>query len=398
MPDIGSASFSETDASNNSASPNGAPEGMPASGVNDTIRAVMGAMKRWYSQIIPATTGGTSTAYTVTYTVAPSALTDGMSHLVYFNATSGAAPTLNFNSLGAKAIHVQAVAGTWAAPATGALLSGSLHRVTYHLSTDAYRVSSSAFPVGVIAAANNLSDLASVITARSNLKVDSRTAVADTSPTVGATDYMIAYTSISTARTVTLPAASTFNAGRRLVIIDESGSVSATNTISLVPNGTDTIAGSNTTQVIINIPRGKCEVESNGTNGWFVIGEWSVVYTAYLGANVSMNNTANYFDGPSVAQGTVGTWKAAAGAPINDSAGAAQFFGKLWDGTTTLAGGETSTSAAGRTTTFSLAGQISAPAGNIKLSVRDASSTGGTIGYNQTGTSKDAWILVWRVA
>lgn len=239
---------------------------------------------------------------------------------------------------------------------------------------------------------------AAVISTRSALKVDSRTTVADAIYTVLSTDYLVAYTSLGAARTVTLPAASTFNAGRRLVIIDESGSASQTNAISLAPNGTDTIAGSNTTQVIINIPRGKCELECNGTNGWHVVGEWSVVYVASLGANVSLNNTGNYFDGPSVAQGSVGTWRASGNVTVSDSAGAFEIFGKLWDGTTANDSGRFASGAANTTAVMSLSGIISAPAGNIRISCRDPSSTSGTIFYNASGNSRDATLTAWRVA
>jgi hypothetical protein len=56
MPDIYDSAFSETDARNSSPSPNGFPEGMSPSGLNDAARALMGAMKRWLNQRIPATT------------------------------------------------------------------------------------------------------------------------------------------------------------------------------------------------------------------------------------------------------------------------------------------------------------------------------------------------------
>jgi hypothetical protein len=82
------------------------------------------------------------------------------------------------------------------------------------------------------------------------------------------TDYLVAYTSITAARTVTLPAASSFAAGRRLILYDESGSVSAALTVSLAPNGTDKINGANSTQVALNSAYGRVELESNGSNAW----------------------------------------------------------------------------------------------------------------------------------
>lgn len=106
--------------------------------------------------------------------------------------------------------------------------------------------------------------------ARANLGIDMVTGVADANYTMLSTDYIIEWTSISAARTLTLLAASTLNNGRHLWVMDRSGSASATNTISLVPNGTDVIDGSNTTQILIDQPYGAAEIETNGSNGWFV--------------------------------------------------------------------------------------------------------------------------------
>src|SRR5216684_199082 len=50
MAELSGATYSEVDASNNQAAPNGMPEGMPPSGVNDAWRAGMGAIKRSYDR------------------------------------------------------------------------------------------------------------------------------------------------------------------------------------------------------------------------------------------------------------------------------------------------------------------------------------------------------------
>lgn len=245
-------------------------------------------------------------------------------------------------------------------------------------------------------ASNNLSDVASVITSRSNLKVDSRTAAADTAPTVGSTDYMIAYTSLTTNRTVTLPAASTFTAGRRLVIIDESGSSSSSKQISLAPNGSDTIAGSNTTQVIINIAYGRIEIESNGTNGWFVVGAWSVKYVNTLSGDVALNN-ATYTTGPTIAQGTVGTWRVYGHTTASDSASAATLQYKLWDGTTVIDSCQNSTQGT-QGASATLTGIITAPAGNIRIDMKSQAATTSTMTFNLSGNSKDCTLTVERIA
>ena len=44
MADIEANNWNEADSSNTTAAPDGAPEGMAPSGVNDVIRAIMGAV------------------------------------------------------------------------------------------------------------------------------------------------------------------------------------------------------------------------------------------------------------------------------------------------------------------------------------------------------------------
>jgi len=137
--DIDASNWNEDDNANTTAAPDGAPEGMAPSGVNNVLRAIMGALKRRRNWGAPKTTAGTSTAYTLAYGVAPGALVDGMTHLVQFNAANGNAPTLNVNSLGAIPLHIYTPAG-WAAAPAGVLTANMISRVAYHSSSAAYRV------------------------------------------------------------------------------------------------------------------------------------------------------------------------------------------------------------------------------------------------------------------
>lgn len=66
---------------------------------------------------------------------------------------------------------------------------------------------------------------------------------------------------------------------------------------------------------------------------------WLSSLTNSLGADVLLNNTANYFDGPSIAQCSTGTWFASGTVTLNDSATAVMQC-KLWDGTTVIASAE----------------------------------------------------------
>jgi hypothetical protein len=120
--------------------------------------------------------------------------------------------------------------------------------------------------------------------------------------------------------------------------------------------------------------------------------------TNSLSGDVALNNTGTYFDGPSVAQGsTVKLWLAMGGVQLTDTAGAANFNVKLWDGTTIIDSKRTQVSGASQNTTVSLSGRIQTPAGNIRISVNDVTSTSGKIQFNASGNSKDSTITVIQI-
>lgn len=122
-----------------------------------------------------------------------------------------------------------------------------------------------------------------------------------------------------------------------------------------------------------------------------------VKFTSSLGANVALNNTANYFDGPSVAQGTVGTWYATGTVTVSDTAVVATTFCKLWDGTTVIASTAATNAAANYAMPVALSGYLASPAGNIRISCRNVSATTGLILFNSSGNSKDATVSVHRI-
>ena len=119
--------------------------------------------------------------------------------------------------------------------------------------------------------------------------------------------------------------------------------------------------------------------------------------TSSLGADVALNNTANYFDGPSVAQGTVGTWCVSGSVTLADSAGAANYNVKLWDGTTVIASARMQQTVGNVPITIHLSGVITSPAGNLRISVKDETSTSGSIRFNVSGNSKDSTITAIRI-
>lgn len=119
--------------------------------------------------------------------------------------------------------------------------------------------------------------------------------------------------------------------------------------------------------------------------------------TNALGADVLLNNTSTYFDGPSMAQGTTGTWLVSGSVTVNDGSGAATIYCKLWDGTTVINSGVTTVSATSSGSTIALSGILASPAANIRISCRDVTSTNGRIFFNSTGTSRDGVISGIRI-
>lgn len=122
---------------------------------------------------------------------------------------------------------------------------------------------------GAAQKANNLSDLANVATARTNLGIVKRSTFSNADYSVLSTDYYVAQIgTLTLPRTATLPAASSVQAGWEIIIADESGSVTTTNTLTIARTGTDTIAGN--TSEVIGAAYGWRRFISNGSNAWLM--------------------------------------------------------------------------------------------------------------------------------
>lgn len=134
----GVASWSKTAATNSTAdSAVNWAEGQAPSSVNDSARGMMASVAKWRDDISGTiTTAGTSTAYTIATTNQGFASAAAMSGaLICFipHTTSGASPTLAVDGLTARAIN----SATGVAVATGALVVGTPHVVTYiHATTE----------------------------------------------------------------------------------------------------------------------------------------------------------------------------------------------------------------------------------------------------------------------
>jgi hypothetical protein len=134
--DIPASNWDETDANNDDAAPDGFPEGMAPAGLNNGARAIMGAVKRFWNKINAVkTTAGTTSAYTLSYDVAPAAYADGEIISFVVNATNAAAATINVNALGAKALRL--FGGNLLA---GALLADQIVQARYSSSAGAFDI------------------------------------------------------------------------------------------------------------------------------------------------------------------------------------------------------------------------------------------------------------------
>lgn len=112
MTDINQSNWSETDSNNNSLSELPAwPEGMQPSQVDDSGRAMMGAMRRWYDHAnATLTSTGSANAQTLTYSVTPEALVAGDSYLWVAGYTNTAAATLNVGVGGDVSLYMNGAA------------------------------------------------------------------------------------------------------------------------------------------------------------------------------------------------------------------------------------------------------------------------------------------------
>ena len=111
---------------------------------------------------------------------------------------------------------------------------------------------------------------------------NTRAAVSDVAYTALFSDRLVAYTTLTAARVITLPAASAYPTGTQLLIIDESGSCSVTKTLTVNAAGTDHIDGA--ISAVVNEAYGYIEIESNGVGAWTISGQGFMPATVNLAA------------------------------------------------------------------------------------------------------------------
>lgn len=121
-------------------------------------------------------------------------------------------------------------------------------------------------------------------------------------------------------------------------------------------------------------------------------------YTNSLGSDLTMPVAGTYVDGPSVAQGSTGTWFASGTVTLDDTTNSAVYNCKLWDGTTTIARATHTLSAASYYTSISLSGVITSPAGNLRISCNEQFQTTGVMKATDIdGATKASTITAVRI-
>lgn len=258
------------------------------------------------------------------------------------------------------------------------------------------------------------------------LNVDSFTGHGDSIYTILATDRTVGTNAAFTAsRTWILPAANAVNPGQEIVVADFQGTVTGVNTLVISRAGSDTVNG--VASVTMSSANGAYLFKSDGASKWTAQalgaaaagGVSSVTcgtglsggtittsgtcavnlptLSNSIGADVLLNNIANFFDGPSVAQGTSGKWSATGSVTVRDTAGLAGIVCKLWDGTTVIDSRAATVPQAGNYQAMTFSGTLASPAGNIRISCKDLSSTSGFIIFNVSGAGKDSSLTVTQV-
>lgn len=195
----GVVSWSQTAATNATADENvNWAEGMAPSAVNNSARAEMASVAMYRDDNAGSlTTGGTSTAYTVSTNQGFASLTamNGQSIRVKFNAANGASPTLNVDGLGAKAINID----TSTAVPTGMIRANSVLSLVYDNSNSCFLIVGlpSEFVSGdTLVSQNSTAPTGWTISTTHN---DKALRLVSSSPSTGGST---AFTSIFTSRTI----------------------------------------------------------------------------------------------------------------------------------------------------------------------------------------------------
>ena len=123
------------------------------------------------------------------------------------------------------------------------------------------------------------------------------------------------------------------------------------------------------------------------------------VFTNAITSDVALNNTGQFFTGPSVAQGNgSGTFLAIGTACLIDTSSGAGFPAEITDGTTVFGSSRQDVSSGNSVCMVTCIAIVTNPAGDIRLNVKDVSTISGVMKANVSGGGKDSSIIVIRLA
>ena len=111
--------------------------------------------------------------------------------------------------------------------------------------------------------------------------------------------------------------------------------------------------------------------------------------TNAIGADVALNNST-FTTGPTVAQGVTGTWLVTGSVVVLDTAGGAQIFARIDDGTTVYASGITNPPSIGLASTVTLSAIVTAPAGNLRISCKSSIAATSKISAANAGANSSS--------
>jgi hypothetical protein len=170
--------------------------------------------------------------------------------------TTSGTLALSFINQSANTVLAGPTSGGAAAPAFRSLVAADIPSISLTSGVS-----------GILPIANGGTNASSAPAARVSLNIDERTTFNNANYTAVSTDRYVAQVgTMTSSRTVTLPLASSVNAGQSLIIIDESGTVNTSNTIIINRAGSDLING--LTSSTLRSAYGRAILYSNGSNAW----------------------------------------------------------------------------------------------------------------------------------
>lgn len=221
--------------------------------------------------------------------------------------------------------------------------------------------------------------------------IPQRTTFSNAAYTVVSTDRIVAQIgTLSASRTVTLPAANAVNAGQEIVILDASGTITATNTIVIARAGSDTINGA-ATSITLNAPYAIARLISDGVSAWTLMAAWNprgiggtdAVQIGAYGANVA---TARGLEATAIGSGaqagnTGVNYCTALGSGANASGSSSTAIGRgaASAGSAAAAFGAAASASAASTVAFGYAASASGTSATAIGNSAAAPNSGGTV-------------------